>query len=60
MPYDLELTGNSQMISGQGHDMLSGHGQPICQLCACDVSVLSHGPDEVGTDRWMDKEMEGW
>lgn len=29
MPYDLELTGNSQMVSGQGHDMLSGHGQSI-------------------------------
>lgn len=29
MPYDLELTGNSQMVSGQGHDMLSGYGQSI-------------------------------
>lgn len=61
MPYGLELTGNSQMISDQGHDMLSGHGQSICQLYACDVSLLSCGPDmKLGqTGGWIKKWKDG-
>lgn len=61
MPYDLELAGNSQMVSGQGHDMLSGHGQSIYQLYACDVSLLSYGLHmNLGqTGGWI-KKMEGW
>lgn len=61
MPYDLELAGNSQMVSGQCHDMLSCHGQSICQLCACDVSLLSYGPDmKLGqTGGWIKKWKDG-